>query len=177
MRHPPALSVIGWSGAGKTTLLERLVPELSARGLRVAVVKHSSDAHPLHRPGSDTARFQEAGAALVGFATLAGVQLTTSDAPSDVLLPLLARFRDAVDLLLVEGWKDGPLPKLEVWREGLGPMLAPVHPEVLALVTDAPERPAALGATSQVPHLHAADTRAIADLVIATLKPGRHHEP
>ena len=103
MSHVPALSVVGWSGAGKTTLLTRLVPELSARGLRVAVVKHSSDAHPLHRPGSDTARYQDAGAVLTGFATPSGVQLTTSDAPSDALPSLLARQASAVDLVLVEG--------------------------------------------------------------------------
>ncbi|WP_163973362.1 molybdopterin-guanine dinucleotide biosynthesis protein B, partial [Myxococcus sp. CA018] len=133
MSRVPALSVVGWSGAGKTTLLTRLVPELATRGLRVAVVKHSSDAHPLHRPGSDTARYQDAGAVLTGFATPAGVQLTTATALSDALPSLLERYAGAVELVLVEGWKDGPLPKLEVWREGLGPPLAPSRPEVLAV--------------------------------------------
>lgn len=171
MSHVPALSVVGWSGAGKTTLLTRLVPELSARGLRVAVVKHSSDAHPLHRPGSDTARFQEAGAVLTGFATPAGVQLTTSDAPADALPPLLARFSGAVDLVLVEGWKDGPLPKLEVWREGLGPPLTPAHPEVLALLTESSTRPT--GVPPDVRVLGRDDVRAVADLVLLHLRPGR----
>jgi molybdopterin-guanine dinucleotide biosynthesis adapter protein len=123
--------------------VERLVPELRARGLRVGVVKHSSDAHPLHRPDSDTARFERGGATLVGFATPAGVQLTVKEDPEKALLPLLERFADAVDLVLVEGWKDGPLPKLEVWREGLGPLLASTRPEVLAVVTDAPRLPEA----------------------------------
>jgi molybdopterin-guanine dinucleotide biosynthesis adapter protein len=141
MRAPPALSVIGWSGAGKTTLVERLVPELRARGLRVGVVKHSSDRHPLHRAGSDTARFEHSGAALVGFATPAGVQLTVREEPEQALLPLLARFASAVDLVLVEGWKDGPLPKLEVWREGQGPLLAATRSDVLAVVSDAPRLP------------------------------------
>ncbi|KFE68604.1 molybdopterin-guanine dinucleotide biosynthesis protein B [Hyalangium minutum] len=141
MKAPPALSVIGWSGAGKTTLVERLVPELRAQGLRVGVVKHSSDPHPLHRPGSDTARFEHSGAALVGFATPAGVQLTVKDEPAKALLPLLGRFADAVDLVLVEGWKEGPLPKLEVWREGLGSLLAAMRSDVLAVVTDAPRLP------------------------------------
>ncbi len=141
MKAPPALSVVGWSGAGKTTLVERLVPELRARGLRVGVVKHTSDEHPLHREGSDTARFEHSGAALVAFATPTGVQLTVRAEPARALLPLLERFADAVDLVLVEGWKDGPLPKLEVWREGHGPLLAATRPEVLAVVTDAPELP------------------------------------
>ncbi|NVJ03432.1 molybdopterin-guanine dinucleotide biosynthesis protein B, partial [Myxococcus sp. AM009] len=141
MSRVPALSVVGWSGAGKTTLLTRLVPELATRGLRVAVVKHSSDAHPLHRPGSDTARYHDAGAVLSGFATPAGVQLTTATAPSDALPALLERSAGAVDLVLVEGWKDGPLPKLEVWREGLGPPLAPSRPEVFAVLTAEPTLP------------------------------------
>jgi molybdopterin-guanine dinucleotide biosynthesis adapter protein len=133
MRPPAALSVIGWSGAGKTTLLTRLVPELSARGLRVGVVKHSSHAHPLHPEGSDTGRHARAGAVLVAFATPAGVQLTFPE-PGAHVLALLAPFASRVDLVLVEGWKDGPLPKLEVWREGLGPPLAATRPDVLAVV-------------------------------------------
>ena len=63
--------------------------------------------------------------------------------PEKALLPLLERFADAVDLVLVEGWKDGPLPKVEVFREGHGPLLASTHPEVLAVVTDAPKLPEA----------------------------------
>lgn len=141
MKAPPALSIIGWSGVGKTTLVERLVPELRSRGLRVGVVKHSSDQHPLHRTGSDTARFEQSGAALVAFATPAGVQLSVKEEPEQALLPLLERFGDRVDLVLVEGWKDGPLPKLEVWREGHGPLLASTHSDVLAVVTDAPRLP------------------------------------
>ncbi len=136
MRRPPALAVVGWSGSGKTTLLTRLVPELRQRGLRVGVVKHSSDAHPLHREGSDTARYAESGAAFVAFANPAGVQLTFPEPPGAVLA-LLERFAETVDLVLVEGWKQGPLPKLEVWREGLGPLLAAERRDVLAVVGEA----------------------------------------
>ena len=141
MKAPPALSIIGWSGVGKTTLVERLVPELRALGLRVGVVKHSSDMHPLHRAGSDTERFEHAGAELVAFATPAGVQVTVRQQPAEALPALLGRFADAVDVVLVEGWKDGPLPKLEVWREGHGTLLAATRSDVLAVVTDAPMLP------------------------------------
>ncbi|XXF78058.1 molybdopterin-guanine dinucleotide biosynthesis protein B [Myxococcaceae bacterium GXIMD 01537] len=155
--RPPALSFIGWSGSGKTTLLTRLVPELRARGLRVGVVKHTSDAHPLHKPGSDSAQYSRAGAALVAYATPSGVQLTLPEPPADALVGLLARFADRVDVVLVEGWKDGPLPKVEVWREDHGPLLAPSHPETLAVVTDAAdvELPAGVRrfGTSELPGL------------------------
>jgi FdhD protein len=169
MSAVPAVSVVGWSGAGKTTLLTKLVPELASRGLRVAVVKHSSDAHPLHRPGSDTARFQASGAVLTGFATPSGVQLTTGEAPADALPSLLARFEGAVDLVLVEGWKDGPLPRLEVWREGLGPPLAPSHPETLAVLSGSATPPPGLPRDVRV--LDRDDVRAVADLLLAHLKP------
>ncbi|WP_164019142.1 formate dehydrogenase accessory sulfurtransferase FdhD [Pyxidicoccus trucidator] len=171
MSAVPAISIVGWSGVGKTTLLTKLVPELASRGLRVAVVKHSSDAHPLHRPGSDTARFQEAGAVLTGFATPSGVQLTTSAASPEALPSLLARYANAVDLVLVEGWKDGPLPKLEVWREGLGPPLAPSHPEVLAVLTASATPPTGLSPDVRV--LGRDDVRGVTDLLLTHLRPGR----
>jgi molybdopterin-guanine dinucleotide biosynthesis protein B len=174
MKAPPALSVVGWSGVGKTTLVEQLVPELRARGLRVGVVKHSSDSHPLHRAGSDTARFERSGAVLVAFATPSGVQLTVKEAPAQALLPLLERFADTVDLLLVEGWKDGPLPKLEVWREGHGPLLAATRSDVLAVVTDAPRLPE--GTPEGLRRFGTAELQGIA-LFIARLAREQAHEP
>jgi molybdopterin-guanine dinucleotide biosynthesis protein MobB len=136
MKPPPTLGVIGWSGAGKTTLLVHLLRELSARGLRVLAIKHSSHLHPLHKPGSDTELMEGAGAAATGMATPAGLQLTLpGDAAS--LLPLLVEALGArFDLVLIEGWKEGPFQKIEVWREGLGPCLALERGDVIALVTD-----------------------------------------
>ncbi len=122
--HPPALAIVGWSGSGKTTLLARLVPELRQRGLRVGVVKHSSHPHPLHPEGSDTECHAAAGATFVAFATPTGVQLTFPE-PAESVLSLLARFADTVDLVLVEGWKQGPL-------------LAAERQDVLAVVSDTP---------------------------------------
>ncbi|HEY8207759.1 MAG TPA: molybdopterin-guanine dinucleotide biosynthesis protein MobB [Myxococcaceae bacterium] len=101
----PALSIIGWSGTGKTTLIEELLRRFRARGMRVLAVKHSAHAHaPRPGPDTDTARFLAAGAA--------EARLVASGA--SVELP-----DGGFDLALVEGWKGGPLPKLEVWREGL----------------------------------------------------------
>jgi molybdopterin-guanine dinucleotide biosynthesis protein B len=174
MKAPPALSIIGWSGVGKTTLVERLVPELRSRGLRVGVVKHSSDQHPLHRAGSDTARFERAGAALAAFATPAGVQLSVKEDPEKALMPLLERFADAVDLVLVEGWKDGPLPKLEVWREDHGPLLAASRPDVLAVVTDAPQLPA--GAPEGLRRFRTAELQEIAGFITRRVRE-QSHEP
>jgi molybdopterin-guanine dinucleotide biosynthesis protein B len=174
MKAPLALSVVGWSGAGKTTLVERLIPELRAQGLRVGVVKHSSDRHPLHRTGSDTERFEQAGAGLVAFATPTGVQVTVKEEPTQSLLPLLGRFADTVDLVLVEGWKEGPLPKLEVWREGHGTLLAATGTDVLAVVTDAPALPQ--GTPERLRRFRTEDLRKLAEFIVLWVRE-QSHEP
>jgi molybdopterin-guanine dinucleotide biosynthesis adapter protein len=150
--------------------VERLLPVLRGQGVRVGVVKHSSDPHPLHREHSDTARFAQADAAFVAFATPAGVQLTVNEPPASALLPLLERFGDTVDLVLVEGWKNGPLPKLEVWREGLGPLLSAGRPEVLAIITDAPTLPA--GAPSGAKRFGLEDVQALAEFIARWAREG-----
>ena len=167
MPTPPALSIIGWSGAGKTTLLTRLVPELRARGLRVGVVKHTSHPHPLHPEGRDTEHYARAGATLVAFATPEGVQLSLPE-PATRVLAVLERFAEHVDLVLVEGWKDGPLPKLEVWREGLEPPLAATRPDVLARV--GPEMGSGGGPGVR---FDSEDVRGIADFLQRCLREGR----
>jgi molybdopterin-guanine dinucleotide biosynthesis protein MobB len=134
----PWVSVIGWSGSGKTALLTHLVRVLRQRGLTVAAVKHSSDGHGLHKPGSDTEGLEKAGAAPVGLATPAGVQLTFPGEAAAALPAMLESLAPEADLVLVEGWKDGPFPKIEVWRKELGPLIATGRSDVLAVVTDEP---------------------------------------
>lgn len=109
---PVAISFVGHSGAGKTTLLEGLVRHLSQRGLQVAVLKHSSDPHPLHKDGSDTERFERAGAQGIAFVTPTGAQFVLPLSGAESLTHLQAL--SGASLLLVEGWKHGPLPKIEV---------------------------------------------------------------
>jgi molybdopterin-guanine dinucleotide biosynthesis protein MobB len=99
-------------------------------------VKHSADAHPLHKPGSDSERLETAGAGPVVFATPRGVQLTCAGDPAALLRVVLEPFSSALDLILVEGWKDGPLPKIEVWRKEVGRSLSEGRTDILAIVTD-----------------------------------------
>lgn len=130
----PAMGIAGWSGAGKTTLLEKLLALLKARGLRVAVIKHSSHPHPEEtKHGSDTERFLAAGAASAELLSAIQTQRTS---PMERVRAL--RTSGRFDLVLVEGWKDGQLPKVEVWRPGLEETpLFRIHPNVRTLVTDA----------------------------------------
>ncbi|MGC9356927.1 MAG: molybdopterin-guanine dinucleotide biosynthesis protein B [Anaerolineae bacterium] len=131
-----AIAFIGRSGSGKTTLLEKLVAELSARGYRVGVVKHTR-----HRgvetdlPGTDTRRFWEIGAAHTTLVTPDRVVHThrwDSEPPLDQVLGEI----HGLDLILVEGYKHGTLPKIEVVREACDPSLLPEIEGRIACVTD-----------------------------------------
>src|SRR5262249_61070540 len=106
------------------------------RGMRVAAVKPSSDAHALHKSGSDSERLEAAGAAPVVFATQQGVQLTFPGDPALLLPAILERFSSALDLILIEGWKDGPFAKIEVWQKKNGPSLSLGRTDILAIVTE-----------------------------------------
>jgi molybdopterin-guanine dinucleotide biosynthesis protein MobB len=152
------ISVIGWSGSGKTTLLSALIPALRQRGLRVAAVKHSSHLHPLHRPGSDSQRLEAAGAEVVGLANPNGLQLTISRDPGQ-LPALFERVAPQVDLVLIEGWKDGPFPKIEVWRSDSGPPLSSTRTDVVAIVTDE-------ASAVPLPTFQTRDVAALADFLL-----------
>jgi molybdopterin-guanine dinucleotide biosynthesis protein B len=158
--------IAGHSGMGKTTLLERLVPALTSRGLSVSLVKHSHKAIEIDRPGKDSYRLREAGCQevlLLGNERWALMhELRGASEPSlDYLLSRLQR----CDLVLVEGFKQGDFPKLEVWRPSLGrPMLWPLWPGIAGIASDAP-RPDGDDAPPAWLALH--DTGAIADFVLS----------
>ena len=130
----------GWSGSGKTTLVERLLPELTGRGLSVSTVKHAHHSFDVDRPGKDSWRHREAGASEVMIASERRWVLTHEHrgAPEPPLEALL-RQMSAVDLVLVEGFKRGTHAKLEVHRPSLGkPLLCRDDPYVVAVASDAP---------------------------------------
>jgi molybdopterin-guanine dinucleotide biosynthesis protein B len=156
--------IAGYSGMGKTTLLARLVPALIARGLRVSLIKHSHKDIEVDRPGKDSYRLREAGChevLLLGSTRWALMhELRGADEPS--LDYLLDRLQD-VDLVLVEGFKHGDFPKLEVWRAEVGkPTLSPAWPGIRAIASD--DRVDAAAALTRLP---LADIEAIADFVLA----------
>jgi molybdopterin-guanine dinucleotide biosynthesis protein B len=132
----------GWSGSGKTTLIEALVPRLTARGLRVSLVKHAHHGFDIDQPGKDSHRHRLAGCAEV-LVTSAARWALVHELRGDAELTLgdaLMRLSPC-DLVLVEGWKREAIPKLEVWREDVGkPRLHRGDPHVLAVATDAPAR-------------------------------------
>ena len=133
------LSFIGRSNSGKTTLLEKLIPALIRRGYRIAVVKHT-----LRRdvetdiPGKDTRRLWDAGAAHTTFITPDRIVHTHRCAAEPSLDEALRDIRD-VDVILLEGYKGGNLPKIEVIRAARDTALIPGLEGRVACVTDVPD--------------------------------------
>lgn len=130
--------ITGWKNAGKTTLVERLVTEITGRGLRVSTVKHAHHDFDVDQPGRDSHRHRVAGAGQVLVASSRRWALITElrDAPEPPLSALLATLAP-VDLVLVEGFKREPLPRIEIRRAAApNPPIAPGDPLVVAIASD-----------------------------------------
>lgn len=157
--------IAGYSGSGKTTLLEKLIPQFTARGLKVSVIKHTHHGFDIDRPGKDSYRHRAAGAGEVLLAcgdrwALMHERRGEAEASLDELLGRLA----PCDLVLIEGFKQEPVPKLEVYRPENGkPPLFPERSDIVAVATDAE-------IATALPRLPLNDAGAIADFVMTTLQ-------
>ena len=157
--------IAGYSGSGKTTLLEKLIPQFTARGLRVSVIKHAHHGFDIDRPGKDSYRHREAGASEVLLScndrwALMHERRDRSDVTLDELLARLA----PCDLVLVEGFKQEPIPKLEVYRPENGkPPLFPERSDIVAVASN-------VALAVSLPRLALDDVAAIADFVMNTLQ-------
>lgn len=159
--------IAGYSGSGKTTLLEKLLPRFTALGLRVSVIKHAHHNFDIDRPGKDSYRHREAGASEVLLASGARWVLMNElrGAPEPALAEYLKKFSPC-DLILVEGFKQEAIPKLEVYRPANGkPPLWPENPHIVAVASDA--APDALPA--HLPWLDLNDADAIVRFILNTL--------
>jgi molybdopterin-guanine dinucleotide biosynthesis protein B len=155
----------GWSGSGKTTLIEKLIPRFAGQGLRVSLVKHAHHSFDVDQPGKDSYRHRHAGASEILVTSsrrwvlmheLRGAQEPSFDEQLKRVSPC--------DLLLVEGFKFAPIPKLEVWREVTGEaLLHPNDPHIVALATDAKVQ-------TKLPRLDLNDDAAIALFILKFLK-------
>jgi molybdopterin-guanine dinucleotide biosynthesis adapter protein len=152
--------VIGWKNSGKTSLMERLVTEITARGLSVSTVKHVHHAVDLDQPGKDTWRHRQAGAQEVVLASADRLAILVEHRGPEPELPAVLARLAPVDLVLVEGYKRDAHAKVEVWREETGqPLIQPRDPLVRAVATDA-------ALTLPVPVLDLNDTGAVADFIL-----------
>jgi molybdopterin-guanine dinucleotide biosynthesis adapter protein len=165
------IGLAGWSGSGKTTLLTKLIPRLTARGLAVSTVKHAHHAFDLDQPGKDSHSHRLAGATevLVGSAARWALVHELRGGAEPTLRDLLAKLAP-VDLVIVEGYKREPHPKLEVHRAAVRkPLLQPEDPHIIAIATDQT-------VSAAVPVVSLDDVEAIADIVLRHAAPLRSTE-
>ena len=165
-----ALGIAGWSGSGKTTLVLRLIPALRQRGISVSTVKHAHHNFDVDKPGKDSWEHRQAGAGevLVASGRRWALMHELKEEAEPPLPDLLARL-SPVDLVLVEGYKREPHPKLVVHRATVeAGALWPDDPDVLAVACDAEtaERVRADG----LPALDLDDPDAIADFIVERLE-------
>jgi molybdopterin-guanine dinucleotide biosynthesis protein B len=134
------IGLAGWSGSGKTTLITKVLPVLIARGNKVSTLKHAHHGFDLDKPGKDSFMHRASGATEV---------IISSERRWAVLHELrgetewdfsaLLSKASPVDLVLVEGFKREPFPKLEIFRRDNGkPLLHPDDPYIVAVASDAP---------------------------------------
>lgn len=130
----------GFSGSGKTTLIEKLIPLLVAQGLKVSLIKHAHHDFEVDQPGKDSWRHRKAGCSevLVTSAQRWALMHELRGEPEPGLEAHL-RHLSPCDLLLVEGFKKEPIPKLEIHRPALGkPLLYPEDGHIVAIASDTP---------------------------------------
>lgn len=130
----PVFSFVAFSGMGKTTYLVGLVAALKAQGLRVGVVKHDGHEFEIDREGKDSWRLSRAGADVT--AVVSGSKAVFLEQRTLSPEAVIDRIRD-VDVILTEGYKNGPWRKIAVFRAGAGQELAVSPAQCVALVSDA----------------------------------------
>ena len=140
MGQPASMKVfifVGHSGAGKTTLIEKLLPELTRRGVRVATLKHAHHTVQLDTPGKDSWRYKQAGAVMSMLVTTHALQLVADTPPERDPAQLAERFMGEADLVLAEGFSYSAGVKIEVlWRECGKPPRCTLEQNLIAMVTD-----------------------------------------
>ena len=164
--RPPLIGIAGWKRSGKTTLVTRLITELTARGLRVATIKHAHHDFQIDQGEADSAKHRRAGATQVAVvSTKRWALIRELQDASEPSLDEMVKRLDPCDLVIVEGYKRAPIPKIEVRRrEALSHVpLAKMDPHFVAIASDYPAE------GTELPVFGLDDITGIADFVVGTL--------
>ncbi len=159
MNRAPIVSVVGTSDSGKTTLLERLIPELKARGYKVAVVKHDVHGFEMDKEGKDSWRLKRAGADAIIVSSPTRMALIQDVEKDYTLEEIREKLSLDVDLILSEGYKRDIHPKVEVYRKAhRRELLCTREDNLLAVASD-------VSLDVGVPCVDIEDPKALADLL------------
>ena len=165
------LGFAGFSGSGKTSLLRQLVSLLTQRQLRIGIIKHTHHDVEQDLPGKDSFELRHAGASQCLLAGPHRSILTyenTKRQEPDLNDSLSRLSLHQLDLVLVEGFREAPINKIEVHRPlHHKPLLCLHDPHILAVATDEP------GLSAPVPLLDLNDANAIADVIVHWWQSGR----
>jgi len=164
---PKAISFVArLSGTGKTTLVEAVIRILSERGYRVGAIKHDAHDFEIDKPGKDSYRFTAAGAATMIIASQHKTAVVQQNLEPPGLEILLDQYCSGLDLVLVEGFKDSSLPKIEVHRQAHCPPRTLSeegrHANIVAIASDEP-------GPDSLPWLNLNDPEQVADFVVKFL--------
>ena len=161
---PPVFIFVGHSGSGKTTLIEKLLHELTGRGVRVATIKHAHHKVVLDTPGKDSWKYKQAGAVMSMLVTSNELQLVADAVEQREPEQLARRFLGEADLVLAEGFSHAAGVKIEVLRrECAKPPRCAVEDGLIALVTDMDE------AYPQLPHFALDDIAGIVRFMLENI--------
>jgi molybdopterin-guanine dinucleotide biosynthesis protein B len=166
MTPPKIFGIAGWKNSGKTGLAVRLVTELTARGYKVSTIKHAHHDFDIDKVGADSYRHRQAGAHEVALVsgTRYAIMHELRGAPEPSLEDVLARLAPS-DIVLIEGYKREPVPKIEARRLEAANRtpLAPTDPYICAIAADHAVDDAG------IPVFDLDDTFAIADFILRAL--------
>ena len=158
---PPLFIFVGHSNSGKTTLVEKLLPELTRRGKRVATIKHAHHKVELDNEGKDSWRYKQAGAVMSMLVTTTALQLVADAVERREPQQLAERFLGEADLVLAEGFSHAPGPKIEIMRRACGkPPRCALEDGLIAIVTDCPE------IYPELPHFALDDLAGLAEFLL-----------
>jgi len=162
------IGIAGYSGSGKTTLIEKVIPHLVRQQLSVSLIKHAHHQFDVDQAGKDSHRHREAGCSevMVSSSRRWALMHELRGVPEPTLTEQLRHFSPC-DLVIVEGWKNEPIDKIEVHREAAGnPLLHPNDPHVVAVATDVP-------LNTSLPQFPLDDAAAIARFIVGHLGLGK----
>ena len=156
----PVVSFVGKSSSGKTTLIEKVIPELTRKGWRVATIKHSRHGFDIDREGKDSWRHRKAGARTTVMSSPSQIAVIENPERDLGIGELRDRYIHDVDIILTEGFKGNPYPKIEVFRATLKrDMLYSREDNLIAVASDE-------DMNIDVPCFNIDDAEGIAQLII-----------